>query len=243
MTRRGLWAILPACLAIVVIATGCKKPKPVVVPFDAAPPPESPADVDAKDVVSVLVSVYPPVCEADAASRTWAACREGTRGYPALYACAAKALRDSRAALASLRPSTKKHSECGETIEKTSVDLLNAAPRYFGDVVRWLEQKHGMLAISLSSKSLVDACRAKAEVCAGEPHDWDDAYKAMRTRNVDGIECTAQLFRCGRREDMDCWVSGLAPRLGVACPPTENRSGGGPDDLLYVRASGTPIGR
>src|SRR5262249_3688707 len=130
-----------------------------------------------------------------------------------------------------------------DEFEKTSVAFLNAAPAFLGDVVKWLRLNSGRLIPELAVKPLGEACRDKPALCATEPHDYDKAYDATRVSRIDTLECTAKLFRCGQSEAPDCWPGNIAPRIGVACAGTQNRAGSGPDDLLYVRATGTPLAR
>ena len=112
-----------AVTLLVVFGTSCKK-KRAPIEIEAGPlPPESAADIEAKDAVSVIVSTYPAVCDVEAANRAWALCRDTASGYGGLYGCAEKSLRDARAALTGLRASTMEHGACGEQIRKTSVDL------------------------------------------------------------------------------------------------------------------------
>jgi hypothetical protein len=160
-----------------------------------------------------------------------------------VYGCAEKGLRESRAALNGLRPSTTTHAECGEEINKAAIAMLNATPRFFADVTRWLQEQHDVILPILQKMPLGEACRTTKDLCAREPHDYYDTYKAMRLHGIDAIECTTKIFRCGQKDAMDCWLGNVAPRLGVACPGTANRTGASPDDLLYVRETGTPIAR
>lgn len=243
MRRSRRAAIAGALLVFAVVAVGCKKKK-VPIEIEAGPAlPEATADVEAKETVATIVSVYPVACDSDAAGRAWTACREAGGGYGKLYSCAEKGQRDTKAALAMLRPSTGHTSACADEIDKTAVALLNAAPRFFADELKWLQEKHEALVPVLEKMALGEACRTQKELCAGEPHDWDDAYKAMRMHALDTIECTTKIFKCGTKDSMDCWLSNVVPRLGVACAGTANRTGSSPEDLLYVRETGLPIAR
>ena len=121
--------------------------------------------------------------------------------------------------------------------------MLNTTPKYFAELIRWMQSNHDALTPQLAKMSLGEACRTERQLCAGEPHDYDDAYRAMRLHNIDAIECTTKLFRCGQKDTMDCFLGSVAPRLGVACAGTGNRTGASPDDLLYVRETGTPLAR
>ncbi len=233
-----LVAVLPFVL---LLAGGCKKKQVSLV--EAGKPPEGAADLDAKDTVSVIVASYPVICDADAAVRAWGSCRESASGYGAVYGCAEKGSRDARMALSSLRASAGTHGACGEEVQNAAVDLLNATPKFFSDLIKWMREHHEHLAPALTKMSLGEACRAAKGLCAGEPHDYDDAYRAMRIHRVNTLECTAQIFRCGHSKAMDCWLGSVVPRLGVACSGTPNRTGASPDDLLYVRETGTPIAR
>ncbi len=232
-----------AC-ALFVLVVGCRKKEKRPLEIEAGPPQaEATADVDAKETVQVIVSVYPVTCDASAAARGWTACREASGGYGKVYSCAEKALRESRGALASLRPSTPRHAACADQVDKAAVTMLNTTPQFFSDVTTWLQENHDALAKALETMPLGEACRASKDLCAREPHDYDDVYKAMRMHSLDMIECTTTLFRCGQKDAMDCWLGNVVPRLGVACAGTANRTGATPDDLLYVRETGTPIAR
>ncbi len=243
MRRPWRCAAAMGALLLVVVPAGCKKERrPLEI--EAGPPPvESTADIDAKETLKVIVARYPLTCDASAASRGWTACREASGGYGKVYTCAEKALRESRAALTSLRASTEHHAACAEQIDKAAVAMLNTTPKFFADVSKWLAERHDALVPALEKMPLGEACRASKDLCVGEPHDYDDAYRAMRMHEIDSIECTTRVFRCGQKDAMDCWVSNVVPRLGVACPGTANRSGTTPDDLLYVRETGTPLAR
>jgi hypothetical protein len=237
-------AVASALLLVLVGASSCKKKEKKPLEIEAGPPPvESTADVDAKETVKVIVATYPVTCDAGAATRAWTACREVGGGYGKVYSCAEKCLRDARTALAGLRPSPQLQSECANEIEKAAVTMLNATPKFFTDITKWLAAHHDALVEALLTMPLGEACRSTKGLCDGEPHDYDDAYKSMRMHGIDSIECTTKLFKCGQNDAMDCFLSSVVPRLGVACAGTANRSGATPDDLLYVRETGTPLAR
>ena len=240
--RAALGAVVS--LVVLVVSAGCKKKEKRPLEIEAGPPPvEATADLDAKETLQVIVSRYPLACDASAALRGWNACREASGGYGKVYTCAEKALRESRSALQSLRASTEHHAECAAEIDKATVAMLNATPKFFADVSAWLAQHHDALVTALEKAPLGEACRESKELCVGEPHDYDDTYKAMRMHDIDMLDCTTKLLRCGQKNTMDCWLANVAPRLGVACPGTPNRSGSSPDDLLYVLETGTPLAR
>jgi hypothetical protein len=244
MRRLCRRAVLAALVVVLVPAAACKKKEKRPLEIEAGPPPvEATADLDAKETVQVIVARYPLACDASAASRGWNACREASGGYGKVYSCAEKGLRESRAALQSLRASTDHRAACAEEIDKATVAMLNATPKFFADISAWLAGHHDALVVALEKMPLGEACRASKDLCNGEPHDYDDAYKAIRMHDIDMLDCTTKLFRCGQKDTMDCWLANVAPRLGVACPGTANRSGASPDDLLYVRETGTPLAR
>jgi hypothetical protein len=237
-------AALGALFFLCVAVAGCKKKEKLPLEIEAGPPPvEATADIDAKETIQMIVARYPLTCDASAASRGWAACREASGGYGKVYNCAEKALRESRTALTSLRASTEHRAACAQEIDKAAVAMLNTTPKFFSDVSKWLAERHDALVPALESSPLGEACRASKDLCAGEPHDYDDTYKAMRMHEIDMLDCTTKLFKCGQTDAMDCWVANVVTRLGVACSGTPNRSGSSPEDLLYVRETGTPIAR
>jgi hypothetical protein len=233
-----------AALVVLALAFGCKKKKkdaPVVV--EAGVYTEDSADVEAKQTLQVVTRVYPLLCDANAAAQSWTKCREEARGFTAVKACAEKTTRAAKNALAGLRPSGESHGECADDLEKASVALLNTTPAFLGDVVKWINLNAEALIPELAVKPLGEACRDKPDLCKTEPHDYDDAYRAMRINRIDTLDCTAKIFRCGESQAPDCWPANIAPRIGVACAGTPNRGGSGPDDLLYVRATGTPLAK
>jgi hypothetical protein len=244
MTRARFAAAALALTGVAPLAAGCKsKKETTVVVFDARPASESAADVEAKDVLKVLGTMYPAVCDSTAATRSWLACRDSEKGYGLVFRCAENSLSAARGALAGLKPTTTEHGACGEEIKKASLELLNTAPNLFSDIMKWLEVHHAKLTAALVMDTLGDACRKTKELCADEPHDWQDQYRPMRLSKVDSIECTNKLLRCGEKPEAECWPRAIAPRLGIACPPAQNRTGTGPDDLLWVRETGTPLAR
>lgn len=230
-------------LALFGGGAGCKRDrKPIEI--EAGPPlPEATADLDAKETLKVIVSRYPLACDASAASRTWTSCRESGSGYGKVYACAERALRESRAALSNLQPSKDHHAACANEVDKAAVAMLNATPKFFADVTQWLQAHHDALVTALEKMPLGEACRASKTLCAKEPHDYDDAYKTMRMHEVDTIQCTNTMFRCGQKDNADCWLANVVTRVGVACQGVGNRAGATPDDLIYVRETGTPLAR
>jgi hypothetical protein len=240
--RRLHSAVWLFALTVLFLAACKKKREPIEI--EAGPPlPESTADIDAKETVKTIVAVYPLACDSSTSSRAWNACREASGGYGKVYSCAEKGLRDARAALTNLRPSNDLKSACAQEVEKGAIAMLNATPKFFQDVIKWLQEKHDPLLTALSTMPLGEACRSSKDLCTGEPHDYDDAYKAMRMHDLDTMECTNRMFKCGQKDLNDCWLANVAPRLGVACAGTANRTGASPDDLLYVKETGTPIAR
>jgi hypothetical protein len=232
-----------AALVVVALIVGCRKKKSPTIEVEAGVYTEDAADVEAKETLKVVTRLYPLLCDADAALRNWTKCREEARGFPAVKACAERTTREAKTALAGLRPSAESPGECAEQLEKASIALLNAVPTFLGDEVKWINLNAEALIPELAVKPLGEACRDTASLCATEPHDYDNAYAATRMNRVDTLDCTAKIFRCGQSQAPDCWPGSIAPRIGVACAGTPNRGGSGPDDLLYVRTTGTPLAR
>jgi hypothetical protein len=228
-----------ACL----LAVSCRRKRAPTITIEAGTYTEDAADVEARQVVRMVTRVYPLVCDSNAALHRWATCREGARGFTAVRACAERAAREAKTALGGLRPSADSSGDCTDAIEKTGVAFLNTAPTFLEDVVKWLNLRSDTLIPELAVKPLGEACRDRPAVCAGEPHDYDDAYSATRMNRIDTLDCTAKIFRCGQSQAPDCWPANIAPRIGVACAGTPNRAGASADDLLYVRATGTPLAR
>jgi hypothetical protein len=229
-----------AALIVVALIAGCRKKSPPLA-VEAGVYVEDPADLEAKDTLLVLTRVYPPLCDGNAALQKWAKCREEARGFAAVKGCAERTTREAQNALAGLRAAAGSHGECADTLEKASVAFLNSVPAFLGEEVKWLNLHADALIPELAEKPLGEACRDKPPLCAGEPHDYDDAYAATRINRIETLTCTTKIFRCGQNQAPDCWPSNIAPRVGVACPGTPNRTGAGPDDLLFVRATGTPL--
>lgn len=193
-----------------------------------------PSGVVATDTAASIRRFHPAACRAASATESWGACHDTTKGFESVLRCA-KAARASARASKSQIPSSAAQSACGREVANVTRDMVSGTVKLLDDVVAWLEKNREALAPALTKGPLSDACD---EVnCDAKPSESADAYKSASYAQIQGIECTKVVFRCGPASDNVCWLSKVAARLAVACDPAENKN----SDGLFVRATGVRV--
>lgn len=204
---------------------------------DALPKPD--ANAEARDTAAVIIDVYPKACRAAEADSKWVACHDDVKGYAASLKCieAAVALAHNAAQSFKSPPSS---SPCGKNVAAAATSMVTTMPLFLDDFIVWMKSNRKQLEPAMAGKTLSDVCSGGVD-CSQQPTGGpgSDKYEKASWATISGVECTKDLFQCGRFKDNVCWINKVADRLDVACDPQSNKG----TDPLFVRATGVRLNR
>lgn len=209
------------------------EPSEVVKSVDALPPAKSSDDAAARDTADAIRATYSSFCAIADAQSKWDDCHDHTKGYSAVLKCAQDA-RNMAYAVTFAAPRTT--SACGSNIVSSTSTIIKGMRVYLDDTVTWLTVRAVPLKKALATRSMSDACDDID--CSTLPFNGGDGkYSDASLVPITSIECTKDLFQCGRARDNVCWINKVASRLGIVCEGDSVMT----DDPLFVRSTGTRI--
>jgi hypothetical protein len=193
---------------------------------------------EANEAADAIQTIYAFTGEvSDAPQWMETPCFRKLTGYGKVLACAQRVATAEHARATKLRPHSWTGS-CARQIDGAVRAMLLARAAYVDAWVQWLKVNAAELTKTLASKPIIDACsgaklfeQKHTPACDAQPSE--DAFSAKEMSSVNDIACTKTLFRCGRDLGNVCWIQKAASLL--------DRKPQGPDDYLYVRATGERV--